>query len=502
MKDIYERAQSTLIWLGEAVENTNAAFDLIDDFLATNREPLHRIIRKFDPCNNQHLQSERKRLKLFPDDLADFLESERLWRKTISQQTAETARNIRADDSLMEVCNWVRNSENDQSKRDAWNGIADLLERPWWTRAWTFQEAVVSSLLEVHCGSRQILFDDFVMLSHAYWGAMVQLHWGPVRPKFIDFDLTAMMRRESKPRELIQCLSMARRRRASDPRDKIYSILGLLSREARAKYNITPNYAKSSTKQEVYIMASMMGIIVERSWPTFIEISGHELEERLPSWAPDWSRNEEGSLSQEVAFRAGGNKLAPPEFLESNRVMKVWGFFVDDVDDVGDLDDGLTNSDPCNTFQSWAEIMKKSLQKNGTGPKRKHLEQFVRTIHLDQWENKERFPDVNGDKKEFHDFWIRKIGGIADPTVRRRSIFKRFFMLRNGYMGLAPARSQTGDTVYIVGGSNTPLVIRRRGEGNRRYMIVGECFVFGLMHGEILEMAARKECFWSTIFLV
>jgi hypothetical protein len=78
MGDVYSYALRTYIWLGEASENTVAAFKLIDDFLVANRQGLLASISNFDDYDNEYLNSDRKTSEQFPDAVADFLESERL----------------------------------------------------------------------------------------------------------------------------------------------------------------------------------------------------------------------------------------------------------------------------------------------------------------------------------------------------------------------------------------------------------------------------------------
>ena len=60
-----------------------------------------------------------------------------------------------------------------------------------------------------------------------------------------------------------------------------------------------------------------------------------------------------------------------------------------------------------------------------------------------------------------------------------------FCSLTSGFIGLAPKMAEPGDHVYVVPGAVVPFVIRRKPEGAAAFM--GECYLFGIMHGEILE---------------
>ncbi|KAH8894578.1 hypothetical protein GQ53DRAFT_84393 [Thozetella sp. PMI_491] len=64
--------------------------------------------------------------------------------------------------------------------------------------------------------------------------------------------------------------------------------------------------------------------------------------------------------------------------------------------------------------------------------------------------------------------------------------FRRFFVTRNGYFGLGPSQIQDGDICAILFGANVPFVLRpmmNQGE----YRLVGQCYLYGAMYGEIVE---------------
>ena len=61
---------------------------------------------------------------------------------------------------------------------------------------------------------------------------------------------------------------------------------------------------------------------------------------------------------------------------------------------------------------------------------------------------------------------------------------RSLFTATDGYMGLAPLGTTTGDRLCILLGCEVPLVIRPQGQ---RYLLVGSCYMYGMMHGEIME---------------
>ena len=67
---------------------------------------------------------------------------------------------------------------------------------------------------------------------------------------------------------------------------------------------------------------------------------------------------------------------------------------------------------------------------------------------------------------------------------------RSFFISPKGYMGLGPLGCQIGDEICVLLGCNQPLLIRRFGD---HHLVVGQCYVYGMMHGEMMdEMEAGR----------
>jgi hypothetical protein len=58
------------------------------------------------------------------------------------------------------------------------------------------------------------------------------------------------------------------------------------------------------------------------------------------------------------------------------------------------------------------------------------------------------------------------------------------FTTTEGYIGLAPRETRSGDIICVLLGSDVPLVLRSKGEG--KYSVVGECYCHGIMDGSAL----------------
>jgi hypothetical protein len=71
---------------------------------------------------------------------------------------------------------------------------------------------------------------------------------------------------------------------------------------------------------------------------------------------------------------------------------------------------------------------------------------------------------------------------------------RRLVSTASGYVGIMPHFIQKGDIIAVIGGCAVPLVLRPRWKQTPerlKYEILGECFVYGIMDGEI-EQSVRE----------
>jgi hypothetical protein len=82
--------------------------------------------------------------------------------------------------------------------------------------------------------------------------------------------------------------------------------------------------------------------------------------------------------------------------------------------------------------------------------------------------------------------------GASDMKLARLSLSERkLITTKTGYLGLAPCAANVGDEVVILYGCNFPVILRRDNEGFHK--VIGECYVDGVMDGEIIDAKDRGE---------
>ena len=69
---------------------------------------------------------------------------------------------------------------------------------------------------------------------------------------------------------------------------------------------------------------------------------------------------------------------------------------------------------------------------------------------------------------------------------------RAFFVSNTGFIGFLPSNAREGDEIYVFKGARVPFVVRRIVGRNfalpgKYFTFIGECFVYGIMHGEVME---------------
>jgi hypothetical protein len=96
-------------------------------------------------------------------------------------------------------------------------------------------------------------------------------------------------------------------------------------------------------------------------------------------------------------------------------------------------------------------------------------------------------------------------------SVRGAISNRRFFVTREGYLGLGPNALQVGDEVYVINGSNVPFVLRKSDRSNLdrqpedksqtilfpMFRLIGDCYVHNFMDGEACHNGGKFLLFYA-----
>ena len=197
----------------------------------------------------------------------------------------------------------MRNNLENPNFNEKCAAVSNLLARPWWTRVWTLQEFVLPKEAQLYCGPSRIsrgrfksaIYGIFLCstISSDFEHELVprklfdsafnrrRIHQWHVKPDSIGMNLIALM-------------ASLGNHSATDSRDRIYSVLGLITEQDRqlvgpAEYSTTTEHQFAKLVRSFWSAHKSLDIVCfahlfSRHAAAIDPGSRHA----VPTWAPDW----------------------------------------------------------------------------------------------------------------------------------------------------------------------------------------------------------------------
>jgi hypothetical protein len=168
--------------------------------------------------------------------------------------------------------------------------VRELISQPYWKRVWIIQEIAVASHISVYCGEYKIGWVQFVdMCSLGAGDNTPSTNNSPDDGTVSGFTTLLELRKDTLARKPIKFLDALHRSRSSlstDPRDKLYALLGL-SYDGR-HFIPEPNYMNSVTESFTDFATALIegGELLDF---IYLRSATRKNDGRLPSWVPDWT---------------------------------------------------------------------------------------------------------------------------------------------------------------------------------------------------------------------
>ncbi|KAK8083994.1 hypothetical protein PG996_002775 [Apiospora saccharicola] len=202
-------------------------------------------------------------------------------------------------------------------------GFKAIAERSWWERVWVVQEVVVANKVTVFYGSISVPWNLFCRAAEQLHKSQQNCHLDSMYPYLTegqplsdfarlvsDIESTRMVWRSRTPLVALQLLRKFRSRKASDPKDKVFALLGLVQYWGRSQ-PLSADYSHSI--DSTFLGTMMMLISSTESLSVLAGSTGRACLQasKVPSWVIDWSfpeeENEYMRLKSLVLYSAGGN---------------------------------------------------------------------------------------------------------------------------------------------------------------------------------------------------
>ncbi|KAJ4309745.1 hypothetical protein N0V84_011333 [Fusarium piperis] len=336
--------------------------------------------------------------------------------------------------------------------------------------------------------------------------------------------------REGPDIPLWKALSYTRSRFATDDRDRVFGVLGLVNSWMREP--IVPNYRAMT--EEIYTLATLDEVLATNSLSPLHFPLQKDAHPGVPSWVIDWTAGSNVSLRLNVyqwtqdhylQFRVSHKQPARIEVRDNNRVLEVKGRRRDVYCEWFKMFElNRTPSRPYRTGEPYVDAFWKCLcwdfVLSVDGPAEKahfrrskgttdSYEAFVAfapvsnysIFHPEGLSQQDREAAVRFDPR----FDIDQSAGMTEHTsetfiteqlIGGITLNTAMFMTESGYLGLGPAETQVGDEVWCLFGSYMPFVLRSMektrevvtGEGEKPlHLVLGICYVHGAMDGEVAD---------------
>ncbi|KAK0651147.1 heterokaryon incompatibility protein-domain-containing protein [Cercophora newfieldiana] len=527
MKDIYSLSDETIGWLGESTRESDVAMDYLGD-IGTHAHALG--LAALNTATVQVLISDEC-------DLSSGI----LSTDPLVAQTREAV-----DDLILKQGSFL--------EHPALDGMIQLAMLPYFKRGWIQQEIAIPPTLKFQWGSKTLDPDRFAagVWFHHIWTTRSILATAK-SPAFRDPSVRELLKRVTAPntkftsyvisslatrqwyqtptsRSKLTMASLLRRLRITqftDPRDRIYGILGI------ATDKTPPDFVVDTTRrwEDVFVDA-MRHIIMSAdeesgdpgdginalSLVAFPKTNGAS----LPSWVPDLtSLGPESSLAwhttilSSAPYHAGGPFIRHGLRSSDPRVLPCRGIVVDRITKVGPA----WEADPTTGERSHAaglvplsamsELAAESKFIVISDPDSKHpFRNDPERLSEAEWRvpvlNREFVANMSASRrattrsKTGHEMVKRYRASSEFGTYRvLLDAFRdrRSFLGAKGFVGVGPLGMQVGDLVCILYGASFPYILRESKGASGRQQLVGEAYCDGVMDGEALGMGLAEVAF-------
>jgi hypothetical protein len=306
--------------------------------------------------------------------------------------------------------------------------------------------------------------------------------------------------------ELNNLIFEARRRQATDPRDRVYGLLAMFN-TALGRRMLTADYSKPLEHvyrdfARAFIARSQSLALLMQSSPMTNALKG------LPTWVPDLSSRYDFRAEQVRAKAIHQSRFQACRNLDhyscgstSDDLLWVKGLLVDHIKCTSDRNDEswdsgnfILQNSSSKALLSWRDLCERGFP----APKvRPYVgggtvwKAYCTTLTNsrspqahDGYDIEELYELIIGSKQENLMILPHSLAVVVGVCTAKR----RFFITEKGYVGLGPLDAQMGDEVFILQGGQVPFVLRRfeyQGDLSCRNL-VGDCYVHGIMHGEFL----------------
>lgn len=420
----------------------------------------------------------------------------------------------------------------------AWLSVQTLVSRRWFTRYWVIQELALGKAPVVACGRHAVTWD--LVATVLDW--MFE-HWYLIRNLLdrvqsyeeLPYRITSMAQGWQNVYHLIRVrwnsvsqtplliqwlMNHLDTFDATDPRDRIFAITGLVS-PAEVEEDFRPNY--EIRVEELYTRVTRRFLTRQNGVYTLNRAGvGSPRSLRLPSWVPDWTSKRVWLFLYELKTKKGLHSAGSMDFRvefpsDSSQVAILHGCIVDSVWRLGSARDAYS---PRHRFESrkaesqWIalvlELVTSCTPAISFSTACRDSPLYSPQWKYCLWETLIASNNLDIFSERVFDTYLKYMGCSArtepwetpDPGINQRiysfwssvktaTSGRRFFVSSKGYFGLTSPGTQEGDLVCVFAGMIAPIIIRpvepepqNSPSTPTSYILVGEAYHHGIREGK------------------
>jgi hypothetical protein len=418
-------------------------------------------------------------------------------------------------------------ANNDHGRR-ARKAFAALIMggNPWWSRIWTLQEASLPTQATLHWGPLTIPLRTIELAASELCNRRYQVTGSvevaeefklltsnfvyPVR------GLTIARRGESP----LNLLMRWRYREATDPRDKVYGLAGLLSPKDLTNIPALRDVDYGTASGELFARVTIDLMRYDSDLRALV--GARELVHvtpSLPTWAIDFASSSAIGKRQTKWWNHSHRYLRwssykglkfQLEHSDDYRILRLSGFFFDRVHAIGDVyhvgvEAEIDDDQVRKSIMMSRQLLQDYQASRGSNMQEEYIgggtvkDAFARTLLGDLI-----MKEVPSGVVNVHDIiYFERYVELGTQTYLLESVYgmvpnHAFFITTTGYMGIGSPEMCQGDRVCIFGGGRVPFVVRSlqsqqvKQSDLGRYHLVCDAYVHGIMRGESVGLKDRQ----------
>jgi hypothetical protein len=424
----------------------------------------------------------------------------------------------------------------------AFASLKELFSKHWFSRIWCVQEIRLARDALVLWGQDELSWKDLAM--GASWiFDRAKRRWDESDPLAsyifnVDTINATIMHYASAP-TLLELFRSLRGFQASDPRDKVYGVLNLISLRAEREA-IEVDYSKTVGQVYADTVLVVIRLYSRLTTLTYVthsaEYAAQELgdsneehdkshdsyDKTYRSWAPLWNGPTHTLLlglngSNDCPWKPCGEDVTcvPNTYHPETEQLCLRGIMYEKVQEVEDAVahstwNARTLADLHPFFNVYTRLRTAPFSTNPNEEFEQRISKLARTVTAGSWKSRYlQYLDANDQEIywwAFMQFMARMIElqDTGDEGPFQHSTdwkgfeeeafstceHRRMFWTEHGCLGLGPACMRAGDVVVVLHGGNTPYVLRPRGD---KYLFMGQAYVDDIMNGQLMEKLSRGE---------